>query len=90
MADAEQGVVEIVDLSVSYRTEEGDLPAVRAVTLDIARGETLGLVGESGSGKTTLALGAVGYLPANGRITSGSVRIAGESILGLDRRRVRR
>ena len=90
MTGAEQAVVEIAGLSVSYRTEEGDLPAVRAVTLDIARGETLGLVGESGSGKTTLALGAVGYLPANGRITSGSVRIASENILDLGAGRLRR
>ena len=66
---------QIDDLSVVYQTEEGSLPAVRHVSLALAPRETLGLVGESGSGKTTLALGAIGYLPANGRVMSGAVRL---------------
>ena len=40
-------------------------------------------MGESGSGKTTLALGAIGYLPANGRVTAGAVRLNGLDLLQL-------
>ena len=59
-------------LSASYFTGTGVLPAVRDVSLSISSRETLGLVGESGSGKTTFALAAIGYLPANGKVTGGS------------------
>ncbi len=83
-------IVDIAGLSVQYRTEGGDLHAVRSVSLTIDRGQTLGLVGESGSGKSTLALGAIGYLPANGRISKGTVHIAGEKVSALDRGRLRR
>ncbi|MFH0916996.1 MAG: ATP-binding cassette domain-containing protein, partial [bacterium] len=77
-------------LSVVYHTEEGDLPAVRDVSLTLASRESLGLVGESGSGKTTLALGAIGYLPANGRVTNGAARLHGTELLTLPRREIRR
>ena len=50
-------------------------------------GETLGLVGESGSGKTTLALGAIGYLPANGRVRGGASQLGDIDLLGRSRNR---
>jgi peptide/nickel transport system ATP-binding protein len=74
---------------VSNRTEEGDLPAVRDVSLSIRATEALGLVGESGSGKTTFALGAIGYLPENGRVDQGSSRLHGVDLVGLPRRAMR-
>ena len=77
-------------LSVVYQTEESSLPAARDVSLALAPRETLGLVGESGSGKTTLALGAIGYLPANGRVTSGTAWLHDTELLALSRREMRR
>ncbi len=74
-------------LSVSYRTEEGDLPAVRDVSLAVHAGEAVGLVGESGSGKTTLALGAIGYLPENGRVDRGASRLHGVDLVALPEKR---
>jgi len=76
-------------LSVSYRTEEGDLPAVRDVSLSVWSAEAVGLVGESGSGKTTFALGAIGYLPENGRVDRGASRLQGVDLVTLPRKEMR-
>lgn len=78
-------VLQVEDLTVVYQTEEGPIEAVRGVSLQVDRGEILGLVGESGSGKSTVALAAIGYLPANGRIAGGRVRLEGHDIVGLSR-----
>ena len=51
----DQPVVKVDRLAISYETRNGDVNAVRGVTFEIHRGETLGLVGESGCGKTTVA-----------------------------------
>ena len=66
--------------------EAGSVRAVDDVTLDIRRGEVLGLVGESGSGKTTLGRTLLGLVPA----TSGSVTFEGEEITGMSERELRR
>jgi len=66
--------------------EAGSVRAVDDVTLDIRRGEVLGLVGESGSGKTTLGRTLLGLVPA----TEGSVRFEGEEITGMSERELRR
>jgi len=80
---ASHKVLEIEDLSIQYRTEYGAFPAVRAATLSVGARESLGIVGESGSGKSTLAMGAMRYLPENGSITGGSVRLRGTDMADL-------
>jgi peptide/nickel transport system ATP-binding protein len=69
-------------LSVSFDTPEGELQAVRDVTLAVARAECLGIVGESGAGKSQLFLAVMGLLAANGRV-SGSARLGGTELIGL-------
>jgi oligopeptide/dipeptide ABC transporter ATP-binding protein len=76
-------LLEIRDLDVHFTTADGDIHAVKKVSLDIAEGTCLGVVGESGSGKSQLFLAAMGLLAANGR-ASGSVRYRGKELLGLE------
>ncbi len=67
-------------LSVTFRTREGAVQAVRDLSFRLDRGETLGIVGESGSGKSTVALATLGLLPKNARVT-GSVQCEGQELL---------
>jgi oligopeptide transport system ATP-binding protein len=64
-----QKLVEMQNVSKYFRVSEGTLKAVNQVTLDIMKGETLGLVGESGCGKSTLGKVLMGiYTPTTGKI----------------------
>lgn len=76
-------VLQIDNLTVAYRQGKAWLDAVRNASLRIEPGETVGLVGESGSGKTTLALAALRYLPENGAVRGGEIRLAGRDLLAL-------
>jgi oligopeptide/dipeptide ABC transporter ATP-binding protein len=90
---ASSAEVAVRDLTVCFRTDKGELPAVSHANLTLAAGRITGLVGESGSGKSTLALSLLGAVPSPGRITSGSVSIAGvgevTSLTGAKLREVR-
>jgi peptide/nickel transport system ATP-binding protein len=77
--------LELRDLDVVYRVRGRDRQVLRGVTLSVRRGEAYGLVGESGCGKSTAALAVVQYLPRNGRVRSGDIRIDGRDVLALSR-----
>jgi oligopeptide/dipeptide ABC transporter ATP-binding protein len=74
-------VLDIADLKVEFRTDEGRVQAVRGVNYQLRRGEVLGIVGESGSGKSVTSLAVMGLLPGSARV-SGSVRFAGAELIG--------
>ncbi|MEZ2333850.1 ABC transporter ATP-binding protein [Mesorhizobium sp. RCC_202] len=69
--------ISLRNLSVDYNLPIGAAHALRDVSLDIQKGEMLGLVGESGSGKSTVAFALMGLLAANARVTSGTATIEG-------------
>jgi peptide/nickel transport system ATP-binding protein len=77
-------------VEIVYRVRGRDREVVRGVTLEIERQGSYGLVGESGCGKTTVALAVVRYLPRNGRVTGGSIHVAGRDVLKLRRDVLRR
>jgi len=92
MVSSENGLIlEIEDLTVGYQQAGGWREAVRHVSLEIPKGQTVGLVGESGSGKTTLALATMRYLPEEGTVCQGAIRFQGRDLLALkdaDMRRI--
>jgi microcin C transport system ATP-binding protein len=74
-------LLQVSNLSVTFRQEGREVQAVRRVSFHVARGETLAIVGESGSGKSVSALSTVGLLP-DGAQVEGSVRFKGTELLG--------
>jgi peptide/nickel transport system ATP-binding protein len=79
-ADGQDVVARVSDLSVSFRRGGLRIQAVRGISLDIRRGEILGLVGESGSGKSVLGLSLLGLLPAEATI-GGGVTVRGNDMV---------
>jgi oligopeptide/dipeptide ABC transporter ATP-binding protein len=78
-------LLQVTDLRTTYTALGGQrvVRAVDGVSFSIHTGESLGLVGESGSGKTTTCLSILGLLPRAARVEGGSVRFAGQELLGL-------
>jgi oligopeptide transport system ATP-binding protein len=66
-------LLDINDLSVSFRTDRGKVQAVDSVSLQVTAGETLAIVGESGSGKSVTALSILGLIGDSGRIERGTI-----------------
>ncbi|MFE7631303.1 dipeptide ABC transporter ATP-binding protein [Kocuria sp. NPDC057446] len=83
-------LLEVADLAVAFSTMNGSVQAVHEASLTLREGRTLAIVGESGSGKSTTAMSVIGLLPGNGRVTGGSVRFAGQELVGLEETRMRR
>jgi peptide/nickel transport system ATP-binding protein len=75
--------VAVEHLDVTYRVRGQDRRALRDVSFEIGGGESYGLVGESGSGKSTVALALTRYLPRNGRVSAGTIRINGADPLAM-------
>ena len=75
-------LLEFRDVTVDYASAEGPMPAVRGVTLDVQRGEVLGIAGESGCGKSTLAATVLRLLPTNAAI-GGEVMLDDVDVLTM-------
>jgi oligopeptide/dipeptide ABC transporter ATP-binding protein len=86
----EETVLTVEGVKVAFpRPEGGDFHAVDGVSLQLARGETLGIVGESGSGKTMLALSLMGLVPKPGVVTAGRIDLLGRDVAGLPEKQLR-
>ena len=86
MADT---LLQVEDLHTVFGAGKEMVRAVRGVSLEVGRGETLGVVGESGSGKSVTALSILRLLMPPGRVASGRVRLGGTDLLALSERQMR-
>jgi microcin C transport system ATP-binding protein len=75
-------VLSIKNLHVTFGMGAASVKAVRGVSFDLRRGETVALVGESGSGKSVTALAALQLLPETARFPKGEITVCGSSVLG--------
>lgn len=83
-------LLSVKDLVIHYITDDGVVQAVNGISLDVRRGETLGLVGETGAGKTTTALGLMRLVPdPPGKIISGEILFDGNSLLSAGKAEMR-
>ena len=86
----EKVLLEIKDLNVTYRVEDGTVYAVNDLNLVVHNKETLGFVGETGAGKTTTAMAIMRLIPSPpGKIVSGEILFNGEDLLKKSQRKMR-
>ncbi|HAS81958.1 MAG TPA: peptide ABC transporter ATP-binding protein [Verrucomicrobia bacterium] len=79
-----QPLLQIENLSVTFTTDEGLVPAVSNISLTLQRGQVLGLVGESGCGKSVTAMSILRLIPQPpGRITQGRILFEDQDLLKL-------
>jgi len=85
-----QELLKIEDLKTHFSTHDGTVKAVDGVSLQINRGETLGIVGESGCGKSVTALSIMRLIAdPPGKIVDGKILFEGQNLLDLDERQMR-
>lgn len=83
--------LEVKDLSVHFKTDEGTVEAVDHASFTINEAETVCIVGESGSGKSVTSLSIMGLLPKNtGQINNGSILFEGENLVTKSPKEMRR
>ncbi len=78
---AEDKVLSVNNLAINFKTDNGILKAVRNISFDLNRGETLCIVGESGSGKSVTSKAIMGILANNAIIEDGNIMYRGENLL---------
>lgn len=79
-------LLDVRDLKVTIRTDDGPAQVLDGVDLAIPRGQIVGVVGESGCGKTTLVRTILGTLPSTARVEEGQVLFEGSDLLALSDR----
>ena len=73
--------LEVKDLIISFRTQNGKVQAVRDISFDLYKGETLAIVGESGSGKSVTSRAVMGILAGNSIVEGGEIIYDGQDLL---------
>jgi ABC-type glutathione transport system ATPase component len=85
-----ESLLAVKELSVCYTSSSLETRIVNSISFSIAPGEVVGVLGESGSGKTSIALAILGLLPSNAQIASGSIRLRGRELVGLEERELQK
>ena len=77
----ENKILSVKNLQVNFKSDSGIVHAVRGVSFDLYKGETLCIVGESGSGKSVTSKTIMGILPNNAIISNGQIIYEGEDLV---------
>lgn len=85
-----KNILSIENLSVSFFVPQGEIEALRNVSLHLSCGEILAIVGESGSGKSVLCKTVIGLLPRQAKIKNGKITADGTDITHFDEKRLRK
>ena len=73
-------LLEVKNLETSFKTNVGEVHAVRGVSFYLDQGEALGIVGESGCGKSVTMMSIMRLIDSNGRIVNGEINFDGKDI----------
>lgn len=76
-------ILSVENLQISFKTQYGILKAIRGVSFDLKRGETLAIVGESGSGKSVTSKAIMGLLAGNAIVDGGKIHYANQDLLRI-------
>jgi oligopeptide/dipeptide ABC transporter ATP-binding protein len=87
--EGKEVILSVRELTVNYKTRRGNLSALDKVTLDIYKGEILGLVGESGCGKSTLGRAILRMVSPPGYIAGGQLLFQGDDLMKYSPRQMR-
>lgn len=79
---SESAFLAVQHLGVEFRTRHGLVEALKNVSLELHKGETLGIVGESGSGKSVTAYTVMGLLDQAGKVSTGTAHFDGINLIG--------
>ena len=85
-----ESVLSVRNLRVEFVTRRSRLRAIDGISLDIAKGEVLGVVGESGAGKSVTGLAIIGLIDPPGRIAGGEIYLSGAGMPTSARRSMAR
>jgi len=80
MANERETILSVKDLNIKFNLRGRQLHAIRGVSLDLYKGESLAIVGESGSGKSVFVKSFMGLLDANGWVDSGEIMYNGQDL----------
>lgn len=82
-------IIEVRNLAVEFKTEDGLVKAVKDISFAIPKGKTVGLVGESGSGKSITSLAIMQLIGNPGKITQGEILFEGQDLLKCSEKKMR-
>ncbi len=82
-------ILKIENLKTSFMTSNGEVQAVRGVSLTVGKGEILGIVGESGSGKSVTAMSVLRLLSDTARIKEGTITFKGQDLIQMPKKELR-